>query len=446
LARTDGTRPRLSYDWPKIDAACRWAEREFGLRAVRSDRTAAKQPTRAEKAKAARARQAEPARTALARVVRSAAAAARDEGEFFALLDRAGLAVRKRTAPSGDVTGYAVGQPGDLNANGGQVLFGGGRLAPELTLPKLRRRWTGQPGPGPGRLTGRAMPAPVARAVLAREVRQAARAARSEREFFAGLDRAGLRVRYRADPGRSGRPAGYSVTLPGRPSWHAGRSLGPGLGLGQLRARWRAGQAGAAPGPEAFDGATREAIFEHAAKVAEAAATAIASPRTGPRARADIAWAAADVLTAAALATGSSHLQDAAGRMQRAAREPWGRTPARTRDGDVLRTTAWLLARCTTSPAIRTALLIALAALTLAVAVTRARQHRHDQAAAARTAAARVNDAMPANPRTPLSAPSLASLSFPGKSATRPPARQDPPRRTGPATRPGAIKRQHRSR
>jgi hypothetical protein len=42
---------------------------------------------------------------------------------------------------SGQVTGYAVALPGDTTANGLPVWFGGGKLAADLTLPRLRRRW-----------------------------------------------------------------------------------------------------------------------------------------------------------------------------------------------------------------------------------------------------------------------------------------------------------------
>ena len=40
-----------------------------------------------------------------------------------------------------EVTGYAVALPGDAAEDGGPVWFGGGKLAADLTLPKLRRRW-----------------------------------------------------------------------------------------------------------------------------------------------------------------------------------------------------------------------------------------------------------------------------------------------------------------
>ncbi|HEY5986557.1 MAG TPA: hypothetical protein VIV12_09290 [Streptosporangiaceae bacterium] len=39
------------------------------------------------------------------------------------------------------VTGYAVALPGDTARTGAPVWFGGGKLAAELSLPKLRCRW-----------------------------------------------------------------------------------------------------------------------------------------------------------------------------------------------------------------------------------------------------------------------------------------------------------------
>jgi hypothetical protein len=51
--------------------------------------------------------------------------------------------VRKRfsiTNP-GQVTGYSVTLPGDTAKDGGPVWYGGGKLAADLTWPKLRQRW-----------------------------------------------------------------------------------------------------------------------------------------------------------------------------------------------------------------------------------------------------------------------------------------------------------------
>jgi hypothetical protein len=41
----------------------------------------------------------------------------------------------------GEITGYAVTLPGDTARGGGPVWFGGGKLAADLTWPKLRARW-----------------------------------------------------------------------------------------------------------------------------------------------------------------------------------------------------------------------------------------------------------------------------------------------------------------
>ena len=85
--------------------------------------------------------------------------------------------------------------------------------------------------------------------MLAREALRAARAARSEPEFFTLLERAGLPARLRAAPDQAGCLPGWSVTLPGltdragQPAWFAAGTLDPALRLGELRARWRAGAA-----------------------------------------------------------------------------------------------------------------------------------------------------------------------------------------------------------
>jgi hypothetical protein len=120
LARQDGGRARLDNDYWPIGEALRDIDLEYGLQVVaRADRTAAKRPTRAEQETAARAGRPEPARVTLYRQV----AAARSEPEFFAALDKRGLRVRLRhSVPNvGEVTGYAVGLPGDLTAAGKQI-------------------------------------------------------------------------------------------------------------------------------------------------------------------------------------------------------------------------------------------------------------------------------------------------------------------------------------
>jgi hypothetical protein len=53
------------------------------------------------------------------------------------VLVRKGLSTRNPA----EASGYAVALPGDAARDGGPVWFGGGKLAADLTLPKLRRRW-----------------------------------------------------------------------------------------------------------------------------------------------------------------------------------------------------------------------------------------------------------------------------------------------------------------
>ncbi len=54
-----------------------------------------------------------------------------------------GLLIRKRAAPSGDLLGYKVALPDDLNKDGEPVFYPGARLAPDLSLPRIRERWAG---------------------------------------------------------------------------------------------------------------------------------------------------------------------------------------------------------------------------------------------------------------------------------------------------------------
>ena len=144
LARQDGGRPRLSNERYRVREACRAAEERYGLRRTApGDRTAARRPTRAENEKARRRGWGETPRVTLKREVGTAAAGAASEPEFFARLNGAGVLVRKRlsTRNPAEVTGYAVALPGDAARDGAPVWFGGGKLAADLTLPKLRRRW-----------------------------------------------------------------------------------------------------------------------------------------------------------------------------------------------------------------------------------------------------------------------------------------------------------------
>ena len=150
LARQDGRRPQVHNDRYRVREACLAAEQRYKLRRTApGDRTAACRPTRAESEKAARRGAAEPPRVTLQRQVSTAAGAAASEQEFFARLSRSGVLVRTRssTRNSGQLTGYAVALPGDTTRGGSPVWYGGGKLAADLTLPKLRRRWGAAGGP-----------------------------------------------------------------------------------------------------------------------------------------------------------------------------------------------------------------------------------------------------------------------------------------------------------
>jgi hypothetical protein len=145
LVRRDTLRrfwPR--HDYPKLRASARRIEARLGLTATGpAEGTAAKAPVRGELAKARREFR-PPAREVLRRAVRRAAVRASGVAEFVAALEAVGLQVQMRRAPSGDPIGYAVAQPADLLAPGEPVFYSGSKLAPDLSLPKLIRRWDQQ--------------------------------------------------------------------------------------------------------------------------------------------------------------------------------------------------------------------------------------------------------------------------------------------------------------
>jgi len=144
LARQDGRRVFVRNDFWRAGEASREVEAKYGLTVTAaSDRTAAKRASYAEIAKAARRGQGEPVRDTLRRSVRTAAAGASSLGEFLERLRDDGLLVRERHSERnpGQVTGYAVALPESVDVGGQPIYFGGGKLAADLTLPKLRSRW-----------------------------------------------------------------------------------------------------------------------------------------------------------------------------------------------------------------------------------------------------------------------------------------------------------------
>ena len=179
LARQDGRRPRLSNDRYRSREASRFVEDKYGLRPTSAGgRTGAAPTSRGESRKhqataQRRSREglpgpAAPDREVLRRQVRTAAAGASSLSEFFDRLRADGMLVHKRMSERnpGEVTGYAVALPDRYDTGGKPIFFGGGKLASDLTVPRLRRRWEGvgaerHSATGPAAAAGRRANAPA---------------------------------------------------------------------------------------------------------------------------------------------------------------------------------------------------------------------------------------------------------------------------------------------
>ncbi|MEV8070843.1 mobilization protein [Streptomyces sp. NPDC085995] len=153
LVRQDGRRPRRDHDIRAVQREARRIEADYGLRRLKpGDGTAARRPTSKEHFKSKRLGQDTTSREVLRLRVRRAVAAASSEAEFFALLRATGVEVRPKTDPSGDVLGYSVALPGDVNKQRQPIWYSGSTLAGDLSLPKIRQRLTTSvPEPTPNR-------------------------------------------------------------------------------------------------------------------------------------------------------------------------------------------------------------------------------------------------------------------------------------------------------
>ncbi|MEW1794699.1 relaxase/mobilization nuclease domain-containing protein [Streptomyces niveus] len=167
LVREDGRQARIRQDGRRSQAEARKIEIDYGLRRLNTgDGTAAKRPTSAERHKAERENRPQTPREELRETVRHAAAGTLNETEFFDRLTAAGLLVHQRVAPSGDLLGYKVALPDDRNHDGDPVFYAGSTLAPDLSLPRIRKRWTTSAPEAPGNATadvsaGRRWPGPA---------------------------------------------------------------------------------------------------------------------------------------------------------------------------------------------------------------------------------------------------------------------------------------------
>ncbi|MFF1914496.1 relaxase/mobilization nuclease domain-containing protein [Streptomyces sp. NPDC058239] len=139
--REDGRRPKLHDSGIRIGDECRQIEQDYGLRRLKKgDRTAARRPTQAEMHKADRLGWEQTSREWLQDRIRAAIPHASSAEELLAYLEAGDILVKPRHGPSGDLLGYAVGRPGDLNKDGEQIYHPGGKIAPDLSLPKLKAR------------------------------------------------------------------------------------------------------------------------------------------------------------------------------------------------------------------------------------------------------------------------------------------------------------------
>ncbi|MGC4903935.1 relaxase [Micromonospora echinospora] len=191
LVREDGRTNWMRNDYRRCVEATYNVARRYNLhrRVPPADRTAHRHPHPVEVSKARRTGRAQTPRDELRRRVRRAVAAAGSEEEFFTLLREAGVLVRLRRSGTDveQITGYAVALPGARTAGGHPVYFGGGRLAADMTLPKLRLRW-GTTAPQP------AAP-PVGRSERVEAMRQAAKVATAAADDIRGAAR--------TEPGRA---------------------------------------------------------------------------------------------------------------------------------------------------------------------------------------------------------------------------------------------------
>ncbi|MBY6709084.1 MULTISPECIES: relaxase/mobilization nuclease domain-containing protein [unclassified Rhodococcus (in: high G+C Gram-positive bacteria)] len=146
--REDGTKVDTFNDFKRAQAACNALERTHGLVVLTSrenDRgTRGVKP--AEAARATRTGASETSRALLERRVRACATASKTEAEFVRRLRAQKVLMRPRydTGTTGTVVGYSVATTptaAERAAGTKPVWYGGGRLAKDLTLPRLRDEW-----------------------------------------------------------------------------------------------------------------------------------------------------------------------------------------------------------------------------------------------------------------------------------------------------------------
>ncbi|GAA1991979.1 relaxase/mobilization nuclease domain-containing protein [Kitasatospora viridis] len=164
VVRADLTQARLRGDQYRAEAELTTIERGYGLKDLSDTRTPAYRAAIPKRAKSGELRKAQrlgredSERERLRIGVRRALAGAADQEEFLARLALARIQVEIRRLPSGDAQGYKFALP--TREPGGPVWFSGSQLAADLTLPKIRERFTtGLDHPNPTRPGDQANPA-----------------------------------------------------------------------------------------------------------------------------------------------------------------------------------------------------------------------------------------------------------------------------------------------
>jgi hypothetical protein len=149
-----GKRANVHLDRPRAQRICRQLEETYGLRKVGSEQL----PTTSRSVKRAELERDRPpaptpagspdrylasSRQQLERIVRAAAASVSSEAQFVGQLVALGVTFQPRWTPNAvdEVSGYSVALPGKPAQP-----FAAGKLARDLTLPKLRVGWAEQPG------------------------------------------------------------------------------------------------------------------------------------------------------------------------------------------------------------------------------------------------------------------------------------------------------------
>lgn len=139
LIREDGSRVNIHNDAQRSSKVVQQLEQKYNLNKVQGRGSGAQPITYkgGEKGKA-QDNSHEIERVELERKIRSLATASATEAEFVRRARKAGLEIRPRV-DGNHVTGYSAGIPGS------GVHFAGGKIARDLTLPRLRQRWAENP-------------------------------------------------------------------------------------------------------------------------------------------------------------------------------------------------------------------------------------------------------------------------------------------------------------